>query len=89
MLQQVVRPYVRATPSLQGAQLYLLAKVIIFHQFSTFLCLLFEGQHLRKFAENKPDNLRKTDGAGEWRRVGDFFTNDGWSERGVRKRGEA
>jgi len=41
-----VRPYVRATPSLQGAQLYLLAKVIIFHQFSTFLCLLFEGQHL-------------------------------------------
>ncbi|WP_449140514.1 hypothetical protein, partial [Segatella sp.] len=42
---QVVRPYVRATPSLQGAQLYLLAKVIIFHQFSTFLCLLFEGQH--------------------------------------------
>ena len=44
MLRQVVRPYVRATPSLQGAQLYLLAKVIIFHQFSTFLCLLFEGQ---------------------------------------------
>ncbi|MGO5122909.1 hypothetical protein ACTQ53_11710, partial [Prevotella sp. Sow4_E9_plate] len=37
--------YVRATPSLQGTQLYLLAKVIIFHQFSTFLCLLFEGQH--------------------------------------------
>ena len=37
-------PYVRATPSLQGTQLYLLAKVIIFHQFSTFLCLLFEGQ---------------------------------------------
>ena len=47
MLRQVVRPYVRATPSLQGAQLYLLAKVIIFHQFSTFLCLLFEGQHVR------------------------------------------
>lgn len=46
MLRQVVRPYVRATPSLQGAQLYLLAKVIIFHQFSTFLCLLFEGQQL-------------------------------------------
>ena len=45
MLRQVVRPYVRDTPSLQGAQLYLLAKVIIFHQFSTFLCLLFEGQH--------------------------------------------
>ena len=44
---------------------------------------------LRKFAENKPDNLRKTDGGGEWRRIGDFFTNDGWSERGVRKRGEA
>ncbi|WP_238406103.1 hypothetical protein, partial [Segatella copri] len=41
---QVVCPYVRATPSLQGTQLYLLAKVIIFHQFSTFLCLLFEGQ---------------------------------------------
>ena len=48
MLRQVVRPYVRATPSLQGAQLYLLAKVIIFHQFSTFLCLLFEGQQTRK-----------------------------------------
>ena len=46
MLRQVVCPYVRATPSLQGTQLYLLAKVIIFHQFSTFLCLLFEGQHL-------------------------------------------
>ena len=45
MLRQVVCPYVRATPSLQGTQLYLLAKVIIFHQFSTFLCLLFEGQH--------------------------------------------
>ena len=45
MLRQVVGPYVRATPSLQGTQLYLLAKVIIFHQFSTFLCLLFEGQH--------------------------------------------
>ena len=44
MLRQVVCPYVRATPSLQGTQLYLLAKVIIFHQFSTFLCLLFEGQ---------------------------------------------
>ena len=30
MLRQVVCPYVRATPSLQGTQLYLLAKVIIF-----------------------------------------------------------
>lgn len=49
MLRQVVRPYVRATPSLQGAQLYLLAKVIIFHQFSTFLCLLFEGQQVQYF----------------------------------------
>lgn len=46
MLRQVVCPYVRATPSLQGTQLYLLAKVIIFHQFSTFLCLLFEGQQV-------------------------------------------
>ena len=46
MLRQVVCPYARATPSLQGTQLYLLAKVIIFHQFSTFLCLLFEGQHV-------------------------------------------
>ena len=47
VLRQVVCPYVRATPSLQGTQLYLLAKVIIFHQFSTFLCLLFEGQHMQ------------------------------------------
>ena len=46
MLRQVVCPYVRATPSLQGTQLYLLAKIIIFHQFSTFLCLLFEGQQV-------------------------------------------
>ena len=38
---------------------------------------------LRKIAENAPDNLRKTDGGGGWRRVGDFFTKDGWSERGV------
>lgn len=51
MLRQVVCPYVRATPSLQGTQLYLLAKVIIFHQFSTFLCLLFEGQHSPKWTE--------------------------------------
>ena len=53
MLRQVVCPYVRATPSLQGTQLYLLAKVIIFHQFSTFLCLLFEGQ--QGFSEAKAD----------------------------------
>ena len=45
MLRQVVCPYVRAT------QLYLLAKVIIFHQFSTFLCLLFEGQQGSKGVE--------------------------------------
>ena len=38
---------------------------------------------LRKIAENAPDNLRKTDGGGGWRRVGDFFTKDGWSEREV------
>lgn len=50
MLRQVVCPYVRATPSLQGTQLYLLAKVIIFHQFSTFLCLLFEGQHINDYS---------------------------------------
>ena len=36
--------FVSKGTSLQGTQLYLLAKVIIFHQFSTFLCLLFEGQ---------------------------------------------
>lgn len=60
MLRQVVRPYVRATPSLQGAQLYLLAKVIIFHQFSTFLCLLFEGQHLLKqMAEKDWEAVKK------------------------------
>ena len=45
-------PYVRATPSLQGTQLYLLAKVIIFHQFSTFLCLLFEGQQAKRVKES-------------------------------------
>ena len=54
MLRQVVCPYVRATPSLQGTQLYLLAKVIIFHQFSTFLCLLFEGQQSLYFMQFAP-----------------------------------
>ena len=57
MLRQVVCSYVRATPSLQGTQLYLLAKVIIFHQFFTFLCLLFEGQHLEAFQRRRASSL--------------------------------
>ena len=38
---------------------------------------------LRKFAENKPDNLRKLMGRGGWRWVGDFFTKmDEGGEKG-------
>ena len=43
---------------------------------------------LRKFAENKPDNLRKLMGRGGWRWVGDFFTKmDEGGEKEKKKRG--
>ena len=42
---------------------------------------------LRKFAENKPDNLRKLMGRGGWRWVGDFFTKmDEGGEKGEEER---
>ena len=43
---------------------------------------------LRKFAENKPDNLRKLMGRGGWRWVGDFFTKmDEGGEKGEEEEG--
>lgn len=47
-----MRPYIRATPSLRGAQLHPLAKVNIYHHFFTIPCLLFEGQQ-GEFAKQK------------------------------------